>query len=165
MVPSDNRHWPVRRRSGKYLIANNLVYFQDLASNILALDIDSGELIWEHEVNQAVVGPNGPAIGYGKLFAQVGVHRLRAIELQTCEQIWTVLLQGPSGAHQLDVYGGYILTGIQAGAVDIDASGHFSAARGYSGGTTGIAYVLDQETDEEVWSFLTMEEGFWATRI
>jgi outer membrane protein assembly factor BamB len=153
---------PYGGAAGNTLIANNIVYFQDLASNIQALDLDSGELIWEHEVNQAVVGPNGPAIGYGKLFAQIGLNELRAIDLETGAEIWTVLMQGPSGAHQPYVYGGYVLTGIQAGAVDVDAPGHLSAARGYSGGTTGFAYVLDQETGELVWSFQTVEEGFWG---
>jgi outer membrane protein assembly factor BamB len=153
---------PYGGAAGNTLIANNIVYFQDLQSNIIALDLETGEVIWEHEVNQAVVGPNGPAIGYGKLFAQVGVHRLRAINLETGEEIWTVLLQGPSGAHQPYVYSGYVLTGLQAGAVDIEAPGHVNAARGYSGGTSGFAYAIDQETGEEIWSFQTVEEGFWG---
>ncbi len=153
---------PYGGAAGNTLIANNIVYFQDLQSNIVALDLESGEVIWEHEVTQAVVGPNGPAIGYGKLFAQVGVHRLRAIDLETGEELWTVLLQGPSGAHQPYVYSGYILTGIQAGAVDIEVPGHVNAARGYSGGTTGFAYAIDQETSELVWSFQTVEEDFWG---
>jgi glucose dehydrogenase len=36
------------------------------------------------------------------------------------------------------------------------------ARRGYAGGTSGIAYALDQETGELVWSFRVVEDDFWG---
>jgi glucose dehydrogenase len=144
------------------LIAGGIVYFQDLRSNIYALDLESGGILWDHPADQSVIGPNGPAIGYGKLFAQVGLNQIRALELETGQEIWTVQLQGSTGAQQPYVFDDYVLTAIQAGAVDVDAPGHVDARRGYAGGTSGIVYALDQETGEMVWSFRVVEDDFWG---
>lgn len=144
------------------LIADGTVYFQDLASNVFALDLEGGELRWSAFYTEAVVGPNGPALGWGKLFVQGGEHALRALDMTTGEQVWSVWLDGAAGAQQPSVYGGYVLTGIQAGVVEPDVPGPVVAARGYVGGATGIVYGVDQATGEIIWRFQVVEEGFWG---
>src|SRR6476659_2428270 len=41
------------------LVINGTVYFQDLSSNVYALDRSTGKLKWEHKFNNPDEGPNG----------------------------------------------------------------------------------------------------------
>jgi glucose dehydrogenase len=65
------------------IVTGQVVYLQDLRSNIFALDLESGEALWEQRYGNAVVGPNGPAIGWGKLFATVNARDVAALDLET----------------------------------------------------------------------------------
>jgi len=144
------------------LIANGVVYFQDLRSNVYALDFETGALLWRHIEDQNVIGPNGPAIGYGKVFAQVGATTVIALDSMTGELIWRAGLEGPTGAQQPYVYGGYVLTAAVAGAVNASASGNQDARQGYAPGYSGIIYALDHATGEVVWRFQVVADDFWG---
>ena len=43
------------------LVSNGTVYFQDLGSNVMALNVDDGSEVWTTKFNHPVIGPNGPA--------------------------------------------------------------------------------------------------------
>ena len=144
------------------VIAGGIVYFQDLRSNVYALDLETGSPIWIHEENQNVLGPNGPAIGYGKVFAQAGTNTIFALDLETGELLWRTGLEGPTGAQQPYVYGGYVLTAAVAGEINSEAQGNQDARQGYAAGYSGIIYALDHATGEIVWRFQVVEEGFWG---
>jgi glucose dehydrogenase len=101
-------------------------------------------------------------LGWGKVFVQGGERALRALDMDTGEQLWSVQLGGAAGAHQPYVYGGYVLTGIQAGTIETGLPGEVVSARGYQGGASGIVYGVDQATGEIIWGFQTVEEGFWG---
>jgi mono/diheme cytochrome c family protein len=62
------------------LVLNSIVYFQDLESNTFALDLETGAVIWERMYGEKAFGPNGPAVGWGKLFVQGGVNHIYALD-------------------------------------------------------------------------------------
>jgi outer membrane protein assembly factor BamB len=136
-----------------------VVYIQDLACNVFALDFETGEVLWEHRYDNPTVGPNGPAVGWGKVFAATSVDTISALDIETGEELWAVQLEGPVGAIQPTVYDNTVYVSTLAGVLD---PGEEAGLRGYAGGATGIAYALDQETGEARWSFQTVEEGFWG---
>jgi len=70
------------------IIINGTVYFQDLNSNVYALDRDTGKLVWEHKFNKPDEGPNGVAYGYGRLYGATSADAF-ALDPQTGKQIWT----------------------------------------------------------------------------
>lgn len=146
------------------IVMGNTVYIQDLASNIFALDRETGEVRWEQRYDNSVVGPNGPAVGWGKLFATVNARDVAALDLETGEELWRTDLDGATGSIQPTVYGGHVYVSTLAGAVEVEGEGEDRefAIRGYEGGHSGLAYALDQETGEVVWRFQTVEEGFWG---
>jgi outer membrane protein assembly factor BamB len=144
------------------VIANDVVYFQDLLSNVFALNIDDGSIVWDHIEGQGALGPNGPAIGYGKVFAQGSLNQIFALDMESGEEVWRTDLVGPTGSQAPAVFGGYVLTAVSAGVVDVDEPGPVVARRGYIGGTTGRAYALEQETGEIVWGFQVVEPDFWG---
>ncbi|HUF54864.1 MAG TPA: PQQ-binding-like beta-propeller repeat protein, partial [Dehalococcoidia bacterium] len=132
------------------LIANDTVYFMDLESNFYAIDLETGEEVWSTEYNNTIVGPNGPAIGYGKVFGLSSPRSMVALDADTGEEIWARDLDHPTNIQPI-VFDNKVFFGHVAGG---DGS--------YEGGTSGYAVALDQETGEEVWSFQTVEEDFWG---
>lgn len=141
------------------LIIGNEVYFQDLASNTYALDIRTGEVLWRKMYDNPVIGPNGPAVGYGKVFIISGVDTFAALDIETGEEVWSVNTGGrPTGAFQPYVFDEKVYITTQAGVAG-DGEQTF---RGYEGGTSGHIYALNQETGETIWEFQTVEEGFWG---
>lgn len=141
------------------LIANGVVYFQDLKSNVFALDFQTGGVIWEKIFDQAAFGPNGPALGWGKLFVQSGINHLVALDLASGEEVWTTLLFGPTGANVPIAYGGYIYTGVPGGAYYQNPSKSLHLNKQ---GTSGYAFGVDQANGTMIWSFQTVEPGFWG---
>jgi hypothetical protein len=95
--------------AGSPLIYANTAFFRTSTATYMRLDVLSGNLIWRADYNQPVNGASGPAIGYAKLYVQAG-GSLRALALDTGEELWSTPLQGRSDAHQPYVYGELILT-------------------------------------------------------
>ena len=150
---------PYGSASSNPIVVNGVVYFQDLTSNVFALDFETGEVLWEHRYNNPVVGPNGAAIGWGKVFVTSSVDTVSALDMQTGEEVWAIQLEGPTGSIQPTVFGNTVYVSTLAGVLEESEE---LGLRGYAGGATGIAYALDQETGEVQWSFQTVEEGFWG---
>jgi len=142
------------------IISNGVVYLQDLASNVYAIDLESGESLWKKEYDNPVTGPNGPAIGYGKIFVASGVGSFAAIDLETGEEVWSVQTpdKQPTGAIQPYVYDDKLFITTQAGVAGEEGSG----IRGYEAGRSGHIYALNPETGETIWHFQTVEEDFWG---
>ena len=141
------------------LILDDTVYFQDLGSNVFALDLDTGDLVWRHLYDEPAIGPNGPGVGYEKVFVHGGVNVIRALDRSTGRELWSTQLEGLTGTQQPYVFDGLVFTGTAAGALD---QGEDDTFRQYAPGTSGIIYALDQATGEIVWEFQVVEQGFWG---
>lgn len=150
---------PYGAASSNTIVANNVVYFQDLGSNVFAFDLGTGQKLWEHRYDTAAVGPNGPAIGYGMVFAQVPPDKVVALDLTTGEERWSRALQHPVGAYQPVVYDGHVFVGTIAGAVEL---GGEVQVRGYAPGNSGHAFALDAETGDVAWDFMVVQDNFWG---
>ncbi|MDX6398736.1 MAG: hypothetical protein QOJ43_2144 [Gaiellaceae bacterium] len=143
------------------LIAKGVVYFQDLGSNVFAIDAGSGSLKWKHVVRQKAFGPNGPALGWGKLYAPNGDRHIVALDLASGKRIWRTPLGGPTGQQQPVAYGGYLLTGIAAGR-KARGSGKVLKTALLKGGASGFAYALREHDGSVAWEFQTVTKGFWG---
>lgn len=141
------------------IIVNGVVYLQDLASNIYAVDFETGELLWFADYSIGVVGPNGPGAGYGKIYATTGVDTFAALSMETGEEVWSITFEDrATGANQPYAFGNMVLFGTQAG---IGGEGE-RLYKGYEGGMSGFVMAFDQKTGEELWDFQVVEEGFWG---
>ena len=133
------------------LISDDIVYFQDLGSNIFALDLESGDLIWDHLFDSHAGGPNGLAIGWNKIFAPTSQIRFSALNKTTGDEIWRVGLQRTENEFiniQPSVYDGKVF---------------LSTKTNYKGNATGMIYALDSETGGIKWKFNTVEsEDIWG---
>ena len=134
------------------LILDGVVYVQDLTSNVYAIDLETGEQLWKTTYDVDQLGPNGVAVGYGKVFAVQGVNAIVALDLDDGSEIWATDLRTQNDSEGITiqpiVFDGrvYVSTVPGTGVTDF-----------YAGGVAGFLYALDQETGQVVWNFSTVD--------
>ena len=75
------------------LIINSTVYLQDLGSNIFSLDLKTGKPLIEAIYNRPNGGPNGVAVGQGRIFASSSAFGIRSLDSEYGEELWHYILQ------------------------------------------------------------------------
>jgi len=145
--------------SSNPLIIGDAVFFQDLSSNVFSLKLENGALNWKRIYNLSTIGPNGPAVGWGKVFAGKGVYNITALDANTGEELWARNIStGKTVGIDIQplAYGGTVYTSTVPGS---------SASDFYTGGGVGVIYALDQQTGEEKWNFSTVDSpDIWGNR-
>jgi len=144
------------------IIMGNNVYIQDIGNNTLALDLATGALKWQAVYNIANEGPNGAAVGYGKVFVSANAYDVVALDATTGKEVWRTHLVDVSKDPSQGV------NGIDMQALVYDGMVYISTVPGnagvfYAGGGMGVLYALDQATGNIVWSFNTIKDtGLWG---
>src|SRR5580658_9889100 len=71
------------------IVANGVVYLQDLGDNVYALDLATGQLKWEYQVSSKIVegGPNGVAVVGGVVYGDTG-STVFALKAGTGQTLW-----------------------------------------------------------------------------
>lgn len=132
------------------VILGNIVYFQDLQSNVYAVDFNSGKQLWMKKYNLPISGPNGVAVGYGKVFAQKGHYDVVALDMNGNE-LWDKKISNNDNVGvdvQLSVYGNMVYASTVPGVTNSNF---------YKGGGIGVIYALDTNTGVVKWSFDTVD--------
>jgi len=71
--------------TGNPVISNGVVYYEDLSSNIYAVDFKTGSKVWEADFNNHIFGPTGVGLGYGKVYAFNRIDRGAALDISTAK--------------------------------------------------------------------------------
>jgi outer membrane protein assembly factor BamB len=141
------------------IIMGNLAYVQDLGNNIFAVDLATGAIKWQKLYNESNIGPNGIAVGWGKVFGSADPFNMAALDMNTGNQLWlTPISDQPTTGTDIapSVYGGMVFTSTVPGS---------SAGDFYSGGASGYIYGLDQATGAIKWSFNTIDSAdIWGNK-
>jgi outer membrane protein assembly factor BamB len=69
------------------VVSGGVVYEQDLASNVLAIQQSTGKLLWEHKYNSPDTGPNGVTVIDGTVYGATASSAF-ALQAATGEQLW-----------------------------------------------------------------------------
>ncbi len=142
--------------TGTPIIAGDVVYIQDQASNVYAIDRNTGEQVWVKQYDIPTIGPNGVALGYGKIFGSTGDGRsVFALDMTTGEEVWNVLLTG-NAREGIDmapqVHGGLVYISTVPG----------NSETFYEGGARGVLYALDATSGQIIWQFYTVDNDLWG---
>ena len=133
------------------IIINDIVYFQDGHANTAAIFLENGTVKWYYQSNGSLfLGPNGPAVGWGKVFIAKDVYSMVALDIQTGEEIWnnTISNIATTGIDiQPTVYNNMVYISTVPGIGDIY----------YAPGGIGVIYALDQQTGDILWNFSTVD--------
>ncbi len=138
------------------VIVNGVVYSQDLASNVSAIDLKTGEVLWSKSYASPDQGPNGVNVGGGRVFG-VTADSVFALDQKTGKELWKKELIRNAG-EGLDMAPGYHGGLVYASTVPGN-NGKF-----YGGGTKGILWALDAKTGKKVWSFDTAPTEKWSKK-
>jgi len=136
------------------IILGGVVYSQDLASNVQALDLESGEVIWTKSYESPSHGPNGLAVAEGMVFgatAEAGF----ALDQESGEEVWQTQLVENAG-ESIDMAPGYNAGQVFISTVPVTASDT------YRPGSVGVLWALDAKTGKKNWNFDTVPKGLWG---
>lgn len=128
------------------IVVNGVVYIQDQESNVYALDLSTGKLRWEYQLNQPLKsgpGPNGVAVADGNVFG-ASPTTVFALNTTTGRPVWVDrhLLKHGQGTFgiQPQVADGRVYLGSQYG----------------SGPGGGVLLGLNAATGKRLWTFNTV---------
>ena len=142
-------------------IVDGVVYQQDAKSNVYAIDLETGEVIWTVEHNEDVPsgGPNGVAVAYGNVYYTVGGPAdVIAVNAADGSEIWNTNVQGIKGEGITiapSVYDNRVYVSTIPGTADSF----------YSGGERGHIIALDAATGEVMWYFDTTTDNLWGNAV
>ncbi len=136
------------------IIAGGVVYSQDLASNVQAIDLESGEVLWEMSFESPSHGPNGLAVAEGLVFGGTADSAF-ALDQETGKQVWSTKLAKQS-TESIDM-----APGVHDGMVYV-ATVPVTATEDYGAGAVGTLYALDGKTGKEAWHFDTVPADLWG---
>lgn len=134
------------------LILGDTVYIEDLTSVVRAIDLASGAVRWQTAPGGANIGPNGVAVGWGKVFATDGSKGIGAWDAATGAKLWSrsITRTATEGVDiQPTVWGGKVY----ASSVPVSLDGI------YRGGDVGVLHALDEATGAVAWTFDTVDSA------
>lgn len=134
------------------VIDKGVIYSQDLASNVEAIDLKTGDKLWRTDYNLASAGPNGLTVAAGKVFAATPTAAF-ALDQKTGEELWSVELT-KNEADGIDMAPGYHKGLVYVSTVPVSAT-----SSGYSETHAGMLYALDAKTGKKRWTFNTIKQG------
>jgi outer membrane protein assembly factor BamB len=136
------------------VVSGGTVYMQDLESNVQAVDLGTGEVIWETKMEEPDQGPNGVTVEEGKVFGATATKAF-ALDAASGEVLWsTPLTTVPKEAIDMapGVHDGLVY--VSTVPTDVTAA--------YNGGIAGVLWALDAKTGKKVWSFDTVPRSLWS---
>jgi outer membrane protein assembly factor BamB len=136
------------------VVANGVVYSQDLESNVQAIDLESGDVLWEKSYEQADEGPNGVAVAEGRVYGATPTSAF-ALDQKTGDELWSVRLS--RNEHE----GIDMAPGTHAGTVYVSTV-PLNANEAYEGEGQGILWALDAKSGKKLWSFETVPKDLWS---
>jgi outer membrane protein assembly factor BamB len=136
------------------IIAAGVIYSQDLASNVQALDLETGEVLWTKSYESPSHGPNGLAVAEGLVFGATAEEAF-ALDQETGRQVWSTKLT-ERATESIDM-----APGIHDGMVYVSTV-PVTATEDYGAGAVGTLWALDGKTGRKQWRFDTVPADLWG---
>jgi outer membrane protein assembly factor BamB len=136
------------------IISGGAMFSQDLASNVQAINLKTGKVIWTKSYESPDQGPNGLVVAGGQVYGATATAAF-ALDEKTGQQLWSVTLT--RNEHEgIDMAPGY-----HNGIVYVSTVPG-NNAKFYGGGGVGILWALEASTGKKLWHFDTAPESLWG---
>lgn len=140
--------------SSSPIIAKGVVYSQDLSSNVQAIDLHTGKVLWTRSYESPDQGPNGLVVAAGRVYGATATSAF-ALDEKTGQQVWSITLV--RNQHEgIDMAPGY-----RDGIVFVSTVPG-NNRKFYGGGGVGILWALDGATGRQLWHFDTVPTTLWS---
>jgi outer membrane protein assembly factor BamB len=136
------------------ILSKGVIYSQDLASNVQAIEASSGDVLWTKKYELPDHGPNGVVVQGGMVYGATPTSAF-ALDQETGKQVWSVPLI--RNEHEgIDMAPGYHDGVVYVSTVPVNV-GEF-----YGAGAVGIVWALDGKTGKKLWHFDTVPKNLWG---
>jgi glucose dehydrogenase len=137
------------------ILANGVVFSQDLDSNVQAIDLKTGKVLWTKTYESPDQGPNGLVVQGGIVYGAT-TSAAFALDEKTGEQLWSVTLA--RNEHEgIDMAPGY-----HDGIVYVSTVPG-NTTQFYKGEGVGVMWALEGKTGRKLWHFNTVPEDLWSS--
>lgn len=137
------------------IVSKGVMYSQDLVSNVQAIEVETGKVLWTASFEQPDHGPNGVVVENGFVYGATPTEAF-ALDQKTGQEVWSTKLT--RNAHE----GIDMVPGLHEGLVYVSTV-PVNVEEFYGGGAAGILWALDAKTGKKVWHFNTVPNDLWAT--
>jgi outer membrane protein assembly factor BamB len=138
------------------VVAGGVAYVQDLESNVQAVEVATGEVLWTWNFSEEDQGPNGVVVG-GKAVFGATPTKAFALDRESGEPLWTVPLADGS-AESIDMAPGYHDGLVYVSTVPTNFQSE------YPSGGVGTLWALDAKTGKKAWHFDTVPKSLWGNK-
>ena len=136
------------------VVAGGVVYVQDLESNVQAVDLESGEVLWTKDYEEPDQGPNGVTVGGDAVFGATPTSAF-ALDRESGEELWSVQL-ADGNVEAIDMAPGFHEGLVYVSTVPTNVRSE------YPEGGVGTLWALDAATGKKVWHFDTVPKSLWG---
>jgi outer membrane protein assembly factor BamB len=135
------------------VIVNGVVYVQDLESNVYAISLATGKVLWTHDYDSPNGGPDGVNVTGGVVYAATAKAAV-ALDAATGAQLWSRMLIGN------DHEGIAMAPGFDNGTVYVSTV-PANVRTVYGAGGQGILWALNAKTGAPEWSW-NEDQNLWG---
>ena len=135
------------------VIVNGVVYVQDLDSDVFAISLATGKVLWTHDYNSPDGGPDGVNVAGGVVYAATAKAAV-ALDAATGAQLWSRTLIGN------DHEGIAMAPGFDNGTVYVSTV-PANVTIQYGAGSQGILWALNAKTGAPEWSW-NQDQNLWG---
>ena len=128
------------------VVVNGVVYVQDLLSNVLAISLATGKVLWTHTYNSPNGGPDGVNVAGGVVYGATN-HAAFALDAATGSQLWSRTLIG-NDHEGIDMTPGYNHGTVYVSTVPVNPT-----VGEYLGGGKATLWALNAATGAPEWSW------------
>jgi outer membrane protein assembly factor BamB len=140
--------------SSSPILSGGAMFSQDLASNVQAINLKTGKVIWTKDFESPDQGPNGLVVAGGRVYGATATAAF-ALDEKTGGLLWSVTLT--RNEHEgIDMAPGY-----HNGIVYV-ATVPGNNEKFYGSGGVGILWALEAGTGRKLWHFDTAPESLWG---
>src|SRR5580693_9084925 len=148
---------PTSHTDGAYaatpVIVNGVVYAQDLESNVYAISLATGKVLWRHAYNSPNGGPDGVNVAGGVVYTATATAAV-ALDAATGAQLWSRTLT------ENDHEGVAMAPGYNNGTVYVSTV-PANVTTQYGAGGQGILWALNAKTGTPEWSW-NQDQNLWG---
>jgi len=135
------------------VVVNGVVYVQDLDSDVFAISLATGKVLWTHDYDSPNGGPDGVNVAGGVVYAATATAAV-ALDAATGAQLWSRTLVGN------DHEGIAMAPGYNNGTVYVSTV-PANVTTQYGAGGQGILWALNARTGAPEWSW-NEDQNLWG---
>ncbi len=135
------------------IVVDGTAYYQDLNSDVYAVDAQTGAAKWSRLYAAGNIGPNGVAVEAGRVFVTKSMNTVAALDAATGAELWTKTIANSA------TQGVTTQMAVANGTLYFSTVPAPTVTEFYPPGGMGILYALDAATGTERWSFNTVKDG------